>query len=114
LTVYFKSKRDCRIKQLQTAALELQDAQASYAGAVVAHAEAKRALEHARAHRLVQGIEGKNAEQRDAILRLELAAEHDALFQAEVALTEARCTLDCTRLDWELARLTVISLEATV
>jgi hypothetical protein len=99
--------------RLEASALALQDAHADYAGAVVAHAEAKRALELARAHRLVQGIEGKNAEQRDAILRLDLMAEHDSVFAADTALTEARCTLDCARLDWELARLTVSSLEAT-
>jgi hypothetical protein len=58
----------------EAATLALQDAHADYAGAVVAHAEAKRALELAKAHRLVQGIEGKNAEQRDAILRLDWSA----------------------------------------
>ncbi|MDQ3398790.1 MAG: hypothetical protein M3511_13675, partial [Deinococcota bacterium] len=89
---------------LEASALELQDAQASYAGAVVAHAEAKRALELARARLLCEGVDGKNAEAREAAMRLTLEHEHDALFQAEVALTEARCQLDCARIEWDTAR----------
>ncbi|MDQ3397548.1 MAG: hypothetical protein M3511_07215 [Deinococcota bacterium] len=99
--------------QLDTAALHLQNAQAEHAGAVVAQVEAKRALELARARLICQGVEGKNEAQREAVMRLELQTEHDALFQAEVALTEARCTLDRARLEWDLARYTVRALENT-
>ncbi len=96
---------------LEKAALDLQDAQATYAGAVVAHAEAKRALELARAHLICAGVEGKNEAQREATMRLELEAEHAALFSADVALTEARCALERARLEWDLARYVVRTLE---
>ncbi len=98
--------------QLQAAAFSLNDAQVSYAGAVVGHAEAKRDLELARAKLLCgDTVNGKNAEQREAQLRLTLETEHDALFAAEVALTEARCQLDCARLEWDTTRYTIRALE---
>lgn len=95
-------------KELQDAAFSLNDAQIQYAGAVVGHSEAKRNLELARASLLCSDtINGKNAEAREAQLRLTLEAEHDALFAAETALTEARCQLDCARLEWDVARYTI-------
>ncbi len=94
-------------KELQDAAFNLNDAQVQYAGAVVGHSEAKRDLELARARLLCNGVDGKNAEQREAIIRLTLEAEHDALFAAETALTEARCQLDCARLEWDTIRYTI-------
>jgi hypothetical protein len=97
--------------QLETAALHLQDAQAEHAGAVVAQAEAKRALELARARLICAGLEGRNEAQREAAMRLELQAEHDALFSAETALTEARCQLDCARIEWDTTRYTIRALE---
>ena len=100
--------------QLQNAKNGLEDAQIAYCGAVVTHAEAKRALELAKAHKLCEGVEGKNEAQREAKLRLELEAEHTALAEAEDALTEARCSLDTAKLEWDLARYQVKALEATV
>ena len=99
--------------QLQTAKNGLEDAQIAYCGATVAYAEAKRALELAKAHKLCEGVEGKNEAQREAKLRLELAKEHAALEEAEDALTEARCTLDTARLEWDLVRYQLRALEAT-
>ncbi len=99
------------VTRLEDAAHNLNDAQVTYAGAVVGHGEAKRALELARAGLLCgDTVNGKNAEQREAQLRLKLGDEHDALFAAETTLTEARCTLECARLDWDLARYTVRAL----
>ncbi len=97
--------------ELETAALSLQDVHADHAGTVVAHAEAKQALELARAKLLCAGVEGRNAEAREAAIRLELETEHEELHKAEVALTEARCGLDRAKLEWDLARYTVRALE---
>jgi hypothetical protein len=90
--------------QLEQAKNYLEDAQIAYSGALVAHAEAKRVLELAEAHKLCGGVEGKNERERSAKLRLELAAEYVALAQAEDALTEARCEFEVAKLEWELAR----------
>ncbi len=97
--------------QLETAAGSLNDAKVQHLGAVVAHAEAKRALELAQARMLCDGVDGKNAEQRNAVIRLELSPLHDALAGAEDALAEARCSLECAQLEWDLARYTVRALE---
>ena len=98
--------------RLEATAHSLNDAKCSHLGAVVAHAEAKRALELATARILVMGVEGKNEAQCNAALRLELASEHDALAEAEDALAEARCSLECAQLEWDLARYTVRALES--
>jgi exonuclease VII small subunit len=97
--------------QLETAALSLQDALAEHAGAVVAVAEAKRALELARARLICQGVEGKNEAQREACIRLELHSLFEDLHEGEQTLTEARCSLERARLEWDLARYTLRALE---
>lgn len=99
------------LSQLATAKNGLEDAQIALCGAVTAHAEAKRALELAEALKLCEGVEGKNEKERAAKLRLELAPEHTALYEAEDALTEARCGLEVARLEWELARYCIRALE---
>ena len=96
---------------LETAAGRLNDAKAHHLGAVVAHAEAKRALELAQARLLIDGVDGKNEAQRNAVMRLELVSQHDALATAEDALAEARCSLECAQLEWDLARYMVRTLE---
>jgi hypothetical protein len=100
------------LSQLQTAKNTLEDAQIAFCGAATAHAEAKRALELAEAHKLCEGVEGKNEAQRTAKLRLELSVEYTALAEAEDALTEARCAYDVARLEWELARYKVRMFES--
>ena len=99
--------------ELETAAHNLNDAKVHHLGAVVAHAETKRALELAQARMLCDGVEGKNTEQRQAVMRLELDELHTALAEAEDALADARCSLECSQLEWDLARYTVRALEAT-
>ena len=99
--------------RLTATAHSLNDAKCSHLGAVVAHAEAKRALELAQARLLVDGIDGKNAEQRNSVMRLELSPLHDTLAEAEDALAEAKCSLECAQLEWDLARYQVRALEAT-
>ena len=103
--------------QLATAKNGLKDAQIALCGAVTAHAEAKRTLEHAEAVAFCNGVEGKNEKERAAKLRLELSAEYTALAETEDALTEARCGCELARLDWDLARYqlqTISDLSATV
>ena len=87
--------------QLTAAKNGLEDAQISLCGAVTAHAEAKRTLEHAEALKLCEGVDGKNERERSAMLRLELGAEYAALAEAEDALTEARCGFELARLEWD-------------
>ncbi|MFE1746314.1 hypothetical protein [Coleofasciculus sp. H7-2] len=99
------------LSQLQQAKNSLEDAQIDLCGAVTAHAEAKRALELAEALRLREGVEGKNEAQRDARLRLELCAEYTALAEAEDTLTEARCAYEVARLEWELARYKIRTMD---
>ena len=97
--------------KLETAAHSLNDAKCSHLGAVAAYTEAKRALELAQARLLLDGVTGSNKEQREAVMRLQLSEEHDALALAEDALSEARCALECAQLEWDLARYQVRALE---
>ena len=48
----------------------------------------KRTLELAKAHKLCDGVEGKNEAQREAKLRLELETEYAVLAEAEHALSQ--------------------------
>ncbi len=102
------------LSQLERAKNGLEDAQIAYCGAVTAHAEAKRALELAEALKLCEGVEGKNEKERAAKLRLELAPEYTALYEAEDALYEARCAHEVARLEWDLARLQARVLEVSL
>ena len=99
------------LSQLERAKNGLEDAQIALCGAVVAHAEAKRALELAAAQKLCEGVEGANKEGRDAWLRLELAMLYGALGEAEDALTDAKCALELARLEWDLVRYRLRVLE---
>ena len=98
------------LSQLTAAKNGLEDAQITLCGAVTAHAEAKRTLEHAEALKLCEGVEGRNEKERAAKLRLELSSEYAALAEAEDALTEARCAYELARLEWDLARYSVRAL----
>ena len=100
------------LSQLTQAKNGLEDAQINLCGAVTAHAEAKRGLEHAEALKLCEGVEGRNEKERAAKLRLEVSSEETALAEAEDALTEARCAYELARLEWNLARYSVRVLES--
>jgi hypothetical protein len=100
------------LSQLAAAKNGLEDAQIALCGAVTAHAEAKRTLELAEAHKLCEGVEGRNEKERAAKLRLELAPCYTTLHKAEDALTEARCAFELVRLEWDLARYQLRALEA--
>jgi hypothetical protein len=99
------------LSQLVAAKNGFEDAQIALCGALTAHAEAKRALELAEAHKLCERVEGRNEKERAAKLRLALADQYTVLYGAEDALTEARCTLELARLEWELARYSLRTLE---
>lgn len=99
------------LPELAKAKNALEDAHISLCGAVTAHTEAKRTLELSEAHKLCDGVDGKNEAQRTAKLRLELDTEYRALYEAEDALTEARCAYEVARLEWDLARHHVRALD---
>ena len=89
----------------------LQVAQAHYTEALSTLAEAKCSLEFKRAELLAKGVEGKNAEARDAVLRLKLFDEHAELIGLEVALNEARGELEQARVTWDCLRYKLRLLE---
>ena len=89
----------------------LQAAYAHHTDALNALAEAKCSLEHKRTELLVKGIDGKNAEAREAALRLKLFDEHTEALGLEVALNEARKELEHARLTWDCLRYKLRLLE---
>ena len=99
------------LSQLTQAKNGLEDAQITLCGAVTAHAEAKRTLELAEALKLSEGVKGRNEKERAANLRLALGADYILLARAEDALTEARCAYELARLEWDLCRYQVRTLE---
>jgi hypothetical protein len=89
----------------------LQEAQASCTDAANALAEQKCSLEFKRAELLEQGIEGKNAEAREAALRLKLFDEYTELLGLEVTLNEAKKELEQARITWDCLRYKLRLLE---
>ena len=72
----------------------MQQAQQAYTEALNALAEATCSLEFRRAEYLAKGVEGKNAEVREAKLRLLLFDEYAEQLGLEVSLNEARRDLE--------------------
>ena len=89
----------------------LQTAHTHHTEAVNALAEARCSLEFKRAELLAQGIEGKNVEAREAVLRLELFDEYAEVLGLEVALNDARSELEQARLTWDCLRYKLRLLE---
>jgi hypothetical protein len=89
----------------------LQEAQASYTDAANALAETKCSLEFKRAELLDKGIDGKNAEAREAALRLKLFDEYTELLGLEVTLNEAKKELEQARITWDCLRYKLRLLE---
>ena len=90
----------------------LQTALTQHTDDANALAEARCSLEFKRAELLCRGIDGKNAEARDAALRLKLFDEHAEVLGLEVALAEARQELEQARLAWDCLRYKLRLLEA--
>ena len=82
----------------------LQAARCFYTDAQNELLKAKHTLETHKAERLAEGVEGSNAEQREANLRLELVEELDRVHRLEVALNEARCEVENAKTVWDLQR----------
>ncbi len=90
----------------------LQTALTQHTAAANSLAEARCSLEFKRAELLTGGIDGKNAEAREAALRLKLFDEHVEVLGLEVALAEAKQTLEQARLAWDCLRYKLRLLEA--
>ena len=85
---------------------ELYDATANYGQAVTQLTAAKRAYESRKAELISAGVEGKNADQRDAALALAMLNESQAVMQAEDAERHAKLMLSLA--DLERSRLRMI------
>jgi hypothetical protein len=109
------------VPSMERLALAMEDTVAAVMGMHAAHAEAvedlvltRYQLETQKAKLVAEGIEGKNAEQRDAQLRLLLSNHYEALHYAELAverksrdLTLSRLQLDGLRYHLRIAEVTV-------
>lgn len=89
----------------------LHTALARHTNAANALAEVRCSLEFKRAELLAKGVDGKNAEARDAALRLSLFDEHVEVLGLEVALAETRQQLEQARLSWDCLRYKLSLLE---
>lgn len=89
----------------------LGDAQCAHTDALNVLAEVKCSLEHKRAELLAAGIDGKNAEAREAALRLKLFDKHTEALGLEVTLNEAKRDLEQARLTWDCLRYKLRLLE---
>jgi chromosome segregation ATPase len=69
-------------------------------------------LDIRRADLTAAGLEGKNAEERNANLRVQLGYLYDKLARLELEQAQARGTLDKARLDWDLCRYQLRITEA--
>ena len=87
-------------------------AQAHYSEAATDTATAKANLDYRRAEIICQGIDGKNAEQREAALRLELSEQYAELLQLENELTRVRCRLEVAQTRFTSVRYQVRAFEA--
>ena len=90
----------------------LQEAFSRHTDAANALLEARCSLEFKRAELLCKGVDGKNAEAREAALRLKLFDEHVEVLGLEVALNEAKQELEYARLSWDCLRYKLRLLEA--
>ena len=89
----------------------LQEAQSAYTDAANDLISAKCSLEFRRAEALCAGVEGKNAEAREAALRLDLFDEYADLAGREAALNEARRDLEHAKTAWDCLRYKLRLLE---
>ncbi len=86
---------------------KLVAAQERYTTAVNALLGARGQLETKRSALLVEGAEGRNAESRDAAIRVQLNDDYEVQEQREAALNEARSDLEIARLEWDTLRYQV-------
>ena len=98
---------------LSRAKTSLQQAQASYTQALNDLIDAKSSLEFRRAELIAEGVKGKNADERDASVRLSLFDQYAHLAGCEAALNEARRDLEVARVEWDCLRYKLRLFEAT-
>ena len=89
----------------------LEAAQSAYTEALNTLADAKCSLEFRRAELLRKGELGKNAETREANLRLELFDDYAKLLGLEASLNDARSELERARTSWDCLRYKLRLLE---
>ena len=99
--------------RLSKAKTALQAAQVNYTQALNDLIDAKTSLEFSRADLITEGVEGKNADERDAALRLALFDQYAHLAGCEAALNEARRDLEVARVEWDCLRYKLRLFEAT-
>ena len=100
------------LAELKDAKDELMAAQAHFAEAATDTATAKANLDFRRSENIYKGIDGKNAEQREAALRLELSEEYAELAGLENELTRVRCRLEVAQTRFTAVRYQIRALEA--
>ena len=100
-------------ENLVTAAAALEVAHAALASALNTEADARFALETARAHALIAGVEGKNEAARSAALDLQLADERQIVHAAEKVTREARAALAVAEARQTALRYQIRLLEVT-
>ena len=99
------------LEELETAKDELTAAQAHYVEASSEVVTAKANLEYRKAELLSKGVEGKNAEQRDATLRLKLSGSHAEVNRLELELTRVKGRLEVAQTCFTAVRYKVRALE---
>ena len=95
------------IAQLRDAHAELVSALDAHHQAILHHAQAKAEFDDARMELIRDGVDGKNAETREAFIHGALPHQRQTLLRSEEALAQAKHELELARLSWELARYTV-------
>ena len=100
------------LTELEGAKSELLAAQAHYTEVSGDVLLAKAKLETAKAEKLSEGVEGRNAEQREATLRLELAEDYAELTTLALELVRVKGRLDLAQTCFTRVRYKVRALEA--
>ncbi len=90
---------------------QLHKAQASYTDTANALAELKCSVEFKRAELHAEGVDGKNAEVREAALRLKLFDDYTELLGLEVTLNDVKRDLEQARITWDCLRYKLRLLE---
>lgn len=109
------------VPSMEKLALAMEDAIAAMMGLYVAHSEAveelaliKYQLEVRRAKLLSDGVDGRNAEQRDAQLKLLLSDHYEAVRQAELMVERKRRDLELGKLNLDGLKYHLRIAEVTV
>ena len=107
------------VSDLHSVSLELEDGLCDLIGAQAIHGEAQRELasvkarlEQARAELIVEGVEGSNAEAREAHIRVSLKEVYSEVFCCEDEVARKKVNLEIEQQKWNLLRYKLRALEA--